>query len=100
MYSNDRQKGADLEVGRASDDMSVCHNVAVSVPDGAAARALGHLLHQVQRELVPPAVTMHAPGQLRAFPCPSKLLRRRGPETLQETRESPVKPWIMSHAQC
>lgn len=46
---------ADLEVGRAGDDMGVGDNVAVGVPDGAAARALRHLLHQVQRELVPPA---------------------------------------------
>lgn len=49
------QQSKHLEVRSAGDDMRISHDMAVSVPDGAAACALGHLLHQVQRELVPPA---------------------------------------------
>lgn len=50
------QGAAGLEVGCAGNDMGVGHDVAVSVPNGPAAGALRHLLHEVQRELVPPAL--------------------------------------------
>ena len=75
------QGAADLEVGCARNDVGVGHNMAVGVPDGAAACALRHLLHQVQRELVPPAVPNQVPHELRTtagIPHPWGLLKREG----------------------